>query len=60
MPENANNKLRMLYAGAKELMRNKAEAGKIVDAADEDDVVAIGEKLASVSVISNPSGFFSQ
>ena len=35
----------MLYASAKELMRNTAEAGKVVDVADEDDVLALEQTL---------------
>ncbi|KAF2459231.1 hypothetical protein BDY21DRAFT_282763, partial [Lineolata rhizophorae] len=37
MPVTCNNEMRMLYAGAKELMRNTAEVGRIleVDSAEE-------------------------
>ncbi|KAK6531522.1 hypothetical protein TWF281_008319 [Arthrobotrys megalospora] len=45
MPENSNNELRMLYAGAKELMRNTAEVGKVMEVKDEEDVIAIKDTL---------------
>ena len=45
MPENSNNELRMLYAGAKELMRNTAEVGKVMEVQDEDGVIAIRDAL---------------
>lgn len=45
MPTNANAELRMLYAGAKELMRNTSEVGKIIDVADEDELLAVPETL---------------
>lgn len=35
----------MLYAGAKELMRNTAEVGRVVDLVDAEDLQAIEEKL---------------
>jgi hypothetical protein len=45
MPVTVNAELRMLYAGAKELVRNTAEAGKIIEVSDEDDVVGVKEVL---------------
>jgi len=45
LPENANNQLRMVYAGAKELMRNTAEVGKVIDVADEEELLAVEETL---------------
>ncbi|KAH0615134.1 uncharacterized protein H6S33_000770 [Morchella sextelata] len=45
MPPTANNELRMLYAGAKELMRNTAEVGRVVEVAGEEDVVGVKEVL---------------
>ena len=35
----------MLYAGAKELMRNTAETGKVVEIAESEDLEKIEEKL---------------
>ena len=35
----------MLYAGAKELMRNTAETGKVVEMAEAEDLETIEEKL---------------
>lgn len=35
----------MLYAGAKELMRNTAEAGKVIEMAEAEDLEKIEEKL---------------
>ncbi|RKF62748.1 Actin-depolymerizing factor gmf1 [Golovinomyces cichoracearum] len=31
LPDTCNSELRMLYAGAKELMRNTAEVGKVIE-----------------------------
>lgn len=45
MPPTTNNELRMLYAGAKELMRNTAEVGKVIEVADEDEVLGVEEVL---------------
>lgn len=35
----------MLYAGAKELMRNTAETGKVIEMAETEDLEKIEEKL---------------
>ena len=35
----------MLYAGAKELMRNTAETGKVVEIAEAEDLEKIEERL---------------
>jgi len=35
----------MLYAGAKELMRNQAEVGRIVEIQEVEDLEGIEEKL---------------
>ena len=35
----------MLYAGAKELMRNTAETGKVIEMAEAEDLKTIEEKL---------------
>ncbi|MCJ1405828.1 hypothetical protein MMC11_009058, partial [Xylographa trunciseda] len=45
MPVTCNAELRMLYAGAKELMRNTAEVGKVIEMADAEDLEVIAEKL---------------
>jgi len=45
MPVAGNAELRMLYAGAKELVRNRSEAGKIIEVSDEDDIVEVKEVL---------------
>ena len=45
MPATANNELKMLYAGAKELMRNTAEVGKVLEVADEEDILRVEEIL---------------
>ena len=35
----------MLYAGAKELMRNTAETGRIIEMSEAEDLETIEEKL---------------
>lgn len=35
----------MLYAGAKELMRNTAEVGRVIEVADEEEVLGVQEEL---------------
>ena len=35
----------MLYAGAKELMRNTAEVGRVIEMQDVEDLETIEEKL---------------
>jgi len=45
MPATANNELKMLYAGAKELMRNTAQVGKVLEVADEEDILGVEEIL---------------
>lgn len=37
----------MLYAGAKELMRNTSEVGRIIDIESTDDLEEIPEKLGA-------------
>lgn len=37
----------MMYAGAKELMRNTAEVGKVIDVESADDLEDIPTKLAA-------------
>ncbi|MCJ1252368.1 hypothetical protein MMC24_000173 [Lignoscripta atroalba] len=45
LPVTCNAELRMLYAGAKELMRNTAEAGRVIEMTDPEDLELIEEKL---------------
>jgi Cofilin/tropomyosin-type actin-binding protein len=45
LPVTCNNEVRMLYAGAKELMRNTAEVGKIIEIDSTEDLEDIEEKL---------------
>ncbi|KAK6539768.1 hypothetical protein TWF694_009962 [Orbilia ellipsospora] len=47
MPVTADHKMRMIYAGAKELFRNTADASKILDVVDEDEVAAVEETLVA-------------
>ncbi|KAI5858624.1 hypothetical protein BZA05DRAFT_381936 [Tricharina praecox] len=45
MPVTVGSELRMMYAGAKELVRNTAEVGKVIDVAEEEEVLAVPEVL---------------
>jgi hypothetical protein len=45
LPVTANSELRMLYAGAKELMRNTAEVNKIIEMDSAEDLEELEEKL---------------
>ena len=45
LPVTCNAELRMLYASAKELMRNTAEAGRVIEMQDVEDLETIEEKL---------------
>ena len=45
LPVTSNNELKMLYAGAKELMRNTAEVGRIIEVESAEDLEEIEEKL---------------
>ena len=45
LPENCNPSLRMMYASARELMRNTAEANRVIEVQSEEDVVSIAGKL---------------
>lgn len=47
LPVTCNAELRMLYAGAKELMRNTAEVGKVLEIESADDLAEIPEKLGA-------------
>lgn len=45
LPVTCNAELRMLYAGAKETMRNTAEVGKVIEMNDAEDLENIRETL---------------
>jgi hypothetical protein len=47
LPVTCNAELRMLYAGAKELMRNTAEVGKVIEIDSVDDLEDLPEKLGA-------------
>jgi hypothetical protein len=45
LPITCNSEVKMLYAGAKELMRNTAEVNKIIEIDNSEDLDEIEEKL---------------
>jgi hypothetical protein len=45
LPPTCSSEMRMLYAGAKELLRNQAEVGKIIEIDSTDELESIEEKL---------------
>lgn len=45
LPITCNSEVKMLYAGAKELMRNTAEVNKIIEIDSAEDLDDIEEKL---------------
>jgi len=45
LPPTANSELRMLYAGARELMRDTAGVAKVIEVADEEEVEGVKELL---------------
>lgn len=45
LPVTCNAELRMLYAGGKELMRNTAEVGRVIEMIEAEDLDTIQEKL---------------
>ncbi|RAL14064.1 GMF family protein [Aspergillus homomorphus CBS 101889] len=47
LPENCNPSLRMMYAGAVELMRNTAEVNRVIEVESEEDIADIEAKLQS-------------
>ncbi|PBP25598.1 GMF family protein, partial [Diplocarpon rosae] len=47
LPATCNAELRMLYAGAKELMRNTAEVGKVIEIDSVDDLEELPSKLGA-------------
>ena len=44
-PPTSSQEMRMLYAGAKELLRNQAEVGKIIEIDSTEDLEEIEDKL---------------
>lgn len=45
LPTTCNAATRMLYAGAKELMRNTSEVGRVIDIESAEDLDEIPKKL---------------
>nr|OQO22720.1 hypothetical protein B0A51_08379 [Rachicladosporium sp. CCFEE 5018] len=45
LPSTCNQESRMLYAGAKELLRNESEAGKVIEIDDAEDLLQMEQKL---------------
>ena len=45
LPDTCNAQMRMLYAGAKELMRNTAEVGSVIDIESAEELDELPEKL---------------
>lgn len=45
LPVTCNSELRMLYAGAKELMRNTAEVARVIEMAEAEELEEIEGKL---------------
>ncbi|KAI9651618.1 MAG: hypothetical protein M1831_000578 [Alyxoria varia] len=43
IPATSTSEMRMLYAGARELLKNEAGAGRVVECADEEEVEGVGE-----------------
>lgn len=46
LPITCNSAARMLYAGAKELMRNTSEVGKVIDIESAEDLEEVPKKLS--------------
>jgi hypothetical protein len=47
LPITCNNEIKMLYAGAKELMRNTSEVGRVIDIESAEDLEDIPKKLGA-------------
>lgn len=47
LPNTCNAEARMMYAGAKELMRNTSEVGKVIDIDSAEDLEGIPAKLGA-------------
>ena len=45
LPVTANAETKMLYAGAKELMRNTAQVGRVIEIQEAEDLESIEERL---------------
>lgn len=45
LPVTCNAKMRMLYAGAKELMRDTAEVGRVIEFSEAEELESIEKKL---------------
>jgi hypothetical protein len=45
LPVTCNSELKMVYAGAKELMRNQAEVGRIIEIDSVEELEEIEEQL---------------
>lgn len=45
LPNTCNAEVRMLYASAKELMRNTSEVGRVIDIESVEDLEEIPKKL---------------
>lgn len=45
LPATSSNEMRMLYAGAKELLRNQAEVNRIIEIDSAEDLEEIEDKL---------------
>ena len=45
LPPTCSSEMRMLYAGAKELMRSQSEAGKLIEMDHAEDLEEIEAKL---------------
>lgn len=47
LPTTCNNEMRMMYAGAKELMRNTSEVGRVFDIEAAEDLEELPQKLGA-------------
>ncbi|CAJ2513929.1 Uu.00g020480.m01.CDS01 [Anthostomella pinea] len=47
LPSTCNAESRMMYAGAKELMRNASEVGRVIDIESAEDLEDISKKLSA-------------
>ncbi|KAI9728216.1 MAG: hypothetical protein M1828_004677 [Chrysothrix sp. TS-e1954] len=45
LPQTCTSEARMLYAGARELMRTEAETSRVIEVEDEEGVLAVKDKL---------------
>ncbi|KAK8231476.1 hypothetical protein HDK77DRAFT_452936 [Phyllosticta capitalensis] len=49
LPVTANAELKMLYAGAKELLRNTAEVNRIIEIGSEEELEGVDERLKAMA-----------